>query len=664
MIKGINLEKGLFSLYYGEEFIKNPIPNGIEINELSDRTRYEKKYCIDEKLRIVETTDLFKAHPVIESVLVIENFSDKTTKKIRELKTVDLTFEFEKDTITGWPCDRDYLKIVRYSGVETMESEFRPCNDYIESNAVYSYSPIKGRSCDKTMSYFDIVRKEVGVIVGIGWTGQWQADFNREDSGRLRARVGLQTCDFVLLKGESYRYASVSLYFYDNGFMNGHNGFRKYMKSISPFGKDSRPSMPPVAMGTWGGLSEEKHLRLIDYFASLNAEVYWMDASWFGHLSAEDAEGGIGWTNQVGNWNVNKNAHPSEFAKIKESCRKKGLEPLLWFEFERALDRSDEYQKHPEWFLGRNDGDVSSDQYMLNLGIPEAREYFFEIFADYVEKAGIKWFRMDYNMDALPYYRNNEVNGRKGITELAYINGLYAFLDRILERYPYLMIDNCASGGNRMDIEMQKRSVTLWRSDYNCNPDYLVEGLQAATMGCSLLFPYQGSGVRASSESLYDVRSSYGSAIDINTMDDNFVNAWVEGKKYDKKDLKVEFSKHLRPFLEKIIGEYRQVRRLYSENFAVHSCFDADPYSWCCYEFYNDEKTEAVVHVFRRRLSDLKTADYIPEGIDERFEYTVKDMDGESYSVSGESLKRNGLHVEINERAESKLYYIFLNHEI
>lgn len=658
MFKKINLEQGLFSMYYGDDFIKNPLPNEVKKSELSDRTRFVKKYSFDEKLKIVETTDLLKGYPVVESVLTVENGSDKTTKRIKDLKTVDLTFEFEKDTITGWACDRDYLKIIRYSGVETMESEFRPCNDYIKSNDVYSYAPIKGRSCDETMSYFDIVRKDAGIILAIGWTGQWQADFNRETDGLVRTRIGLQTCDFVLLKGETYRYASVSLYFYDNGFINGHNGFRKYMKSISPFGKDERPSRPPIAMGTWGGLSEDKHLRLIDYFSSLKAEVYWMDASWFGHMSKEEAEGGAGWTKQVGNWNVNKNVHPSEFSSIKESCEKNGIKPLLWFEFERALDCSDEYKKHPEWFLDRHDGDASCDQYMLNLAIPEVREYFFRLFADYVEKVGIKWFRMDFNMDALPYYRNNESVGRKGIIELAYINGLYSFLDMILERYPYMMIDNCASGGNRMDIEMQKRSVTLWRSDYNCNPTYLVEGLQAATMGSALLFPYQGCGVRASSESMYDARSSYGSAIDINTMDDNFVNAWKDAEKYDQKDLKVAFAKHLRPYLEKILSEYKQIRGLYSENFAAHSCFDADPYSWCCYEFYNDEKTESVVHVFRRRLSDLRVADYILDGVDERFDYIVQDMDGETYEISGKELKKNGLHVEINIKPESKLYYI------
>lgn len=658
MFEKINLEKGLFSLYYGEEFIKNPLPNEVEKRELFDRTRFIKKYCFDEQLTIVEATDLLKDFPVVESVLTIENVSTKTTKSIKNLKTIDLTFQFEKDIITGWPCDRDYLKIIRYSGVETMESEFRPCNDYIKSNEVYSYAPIKGRSCDETMSYFDIVRKDVGIIFAIGWTGQWQACFNREESGLMRARIGLQTCDFVLLKGEKYRYASVSMYFYEDGFMNGHNGFRKYMKYISPFGKGERPSHPPIATGTWGGLSEDKHLRLIEYFSSLKSEVYWMDASWFGHLSKEETEGGAGWTKQVGNWNVNKNVHPSEFATIKKACEKNGLKPLLWFEFERALDGSDEYKKHPEWFLDRHDGDPSCDQYLLNLAIPKAREYFFNIFSDYVDKVGLKWLRMDFNMDALPYYRNNEGIGRKGITELAYINGLYAFLDMILEKYPYMMIDNCASGGNRMDIEMQKRSVTLWRSDYNCNPDYLVEGLQAATMGSALLFPYQGCGVRACSESMYDVRSSYGSAIDVNAMDDNFVNIWEEGKKYDQNDLKVEFTKHIRPFIEKIFCEYKQVRHLYSENFAAHSCFDADPYSWCCYEFYNDERTQSVLHVFRRRFSDLRSADYIIEGVNQAFDYIVSDMDGNSYEITGKNLKENGLHVEINAKAQSKMYYI------
>ena len=55
---------------------------------------------------------------------------------------------------------------------------------------------------------------------------------------------------------------------------------------------------------------------------------------------------------------------------------------------------------------------------------------------------------------------------RQGIAEIKYINGLYATLDELLDRFPGLVIDNCASGGRRLDYEMCRRSVPLFRTDY------------------------------------------------------------------------------------------------------------------------------------------------------------------------------------------------------
>lgn len=147
--------------------------------------------------------------------------------------------------------------------------------------------------------------------------------------------------------------------------------------------------------------------------------------------------------------------------------------------------------------------------------------------------------------------RNDEA-GRDGITELAYINGLYEFLDKILTVYPYMMIDNCAGGGNRMDIEMQRRAVTLWRSDYNCYTDYVKEGIQAASMGSALLFPYHGTGVRVSSRDLYDIRAGYADAADINTTDEDFVKAWEKYGDYAADDVTVEFARSLTALLKKL----------------------------------------------------------------------------------------------------------------
>ena len=54
-----------------------------------------------------------------------------------------------------------------------------------------------------------------------------------------------------------------------------------------------------------------------------------------------------------------------------------------------------------------------------------------------------------------------------------------------------MMIEECASGGKRNDLEMMRRSVPLWRSDF---PSGVVEN-QRMTYGISMWIPYHGTGV-------------------------------------------------------------------------------------------------------------------------------------------------------------------------
>jgi alpha-galactosidase len=55
------------------------------------------------------------------------------------------------------------------------------------------------------------------------------------------------------------------------------------------------------------------------------------------------------------------------------------------------------------------------------------------------------------------------------MTEIGYIDGLYAMWDELRSRHPGLLIDNCASGGRRIDLETCSRSIPLWQSDLQCH---------------------------------------------------------------------------------------------------------------------------------------------------------------------------------------------------
>jgi hypothetical protein len=70
--------------------------------------------------------------------------------------------------------------------------------------------------------------------------------------------------------------------------------------------------------------------------------------------------------------------------------------------------------------------------------------------------------------DPLPYWRANDAPDRQGMAEIRHVEGLYEFWNDLLRRHPGLVIDNCASGGRRIDLETISRSIPLWRSDWQC----------------------------------------------------------------------------------------------------------------------------------------------------------------------------------------------------
>ena len=146
---------------------------------------------------------------------------------------------------------------------------------------------------------------------------------------------------------------------------------------------------------------------------------------------------------------------------------------------------------------------------MLNLGNPEARKWVTEHFSRLIKEQGVDLYREDFNIDPLGYWRGNDAPDRQGITENLYIQGNLAYWDELRRRFPDNLIDSCASGGRRNDLETLRRAVPLLRSDFYSasqpgNPA-AITGSQGQTYGLSFWVPYYGIGVFC--DDVYDVRS-------------------------------------------------------------------------------------------------------------------------------------------------------------
>jgi alpha-galactosidase len=203
---------------------------------------------------------------------------------------------------------------------------------------------------------------------------------------------------------------------------------------------------------------------------------------------------------------VNKTYHPDGLLEVAKTIKDNGLKFLLWIEPERANKKTDLPKEHPGWFLELS---PENNDLFLDLSNPEAVQGAYELVSGYIEKLGFSCYRQDCNINPLAYWRKYDTEGRKGVKEIKCVTGLYQFWDMLLERFPDLLIDNCAGGGRRNDIEMMSRSIPLWRSDNQCPFDYEAEVAQIHTTGLSRWLPYHGTGVGVCPVDAYTFRSTY-----------------------------------------------------------------------------------------------------------------------------------------------------------
>lgn len=602
----------------------------------------------------LKVTNISKKHDkygAYEWVNYFENTSDKPSEIISELWDCDCTLPLEHEEETKFvayrPEPESASKIYAPSGSNVDKKEFYCDTDYVHERArpnhitvgeTKNYSNLGGRSSNGNAPFFNISKNGMGYIVAIGWTGQWNCEITRsEDSVTVKSKI--EDTYFRLMPNEKIRTSSVVIMPYDKND-EGTNKWRMLVKEhFSLIGNNGRDKTGPLCAGIWGGMPSAAVLERIKAIKEndLPFEYIWMDAGWYGidtKPTPDEFEGD--WDAHTGDWRVSTLIHPNGLKDISKAAHDAGMKFLLWFEPERVIDTAPIVSQHPEYF-------IASDcrNHLLDLGNPEAWNYCFETISGFIEEVGIDCYRQDFNFSPLPYWRKKDEADRCGITEIKHINGLYKLWDSLLEKFPNLIIDNCASGGRRLDIETLRRSIPLWRSDYQCWANFDIVASQCHNQTYNMWMPYSGTG----SGRLYDeyrIRSGYSAAITTNF-------SFSQREEFCKSAEKAAF-------IKKYMNEYLKVRPYFSEDFYSLTEVTDKLDVWCAMQFNRPLCEDGIVEVFRREDAPYETAVFKLNGIDKKSNYKFTDFDGGEFTKSGSELIEEGLKLTITEKRKAKIY--------
>ncbi|MFZ1932655.1 MAG: alpha-galactosidase [Thermoguttaceae bacterium] len=548
-------------------------------------------------------TVAYSDFPVVEWTLYFKNIGKADTPILKDVKAVDIRVDVP-----------DGKAVLHYNrGTTVQASDFEPLTAELAVGKPLTLTPNGGRPCGGIWPYFNLQCGDRGQIIAIGWPGKWSATFDRQNDKEVRVTAGQELVNLKLHPGEEIRTPLIVQMFYRGDVVRAQNLWRRWMLAHNlprPGGKLPAPQMTPCSSHQYAEMTkadEASQKMFIDRYLEerIKIDYWWMDAGWYA------CNGDWG---KTGTWEVDKARFPRGLRAVSDYAHGKGIKIIVWFEPERVAPGTWLYDNHKnDWLLSGT---------LLNLGNSEAPKWLTKHIGDTIAAEGIDLYRQDYNIDPLLNWRNNDAPDRQGMTENKYVTGYLAYWDALRKRYPNMLIDSCASGGHRNDLETMRRAVPLLRSDYIFEPI----GQQGHTYGLAQWLPFFGTGEKAVDSYMFRSCMCAGN-----------IPCW------DMRDKTLDYN-----LLRKLTRQWRAVAANYLGDYYSLTPYSLDKSAWMAFQFDRPEQGEGLVQAFRRESCADAAKTFRLQGLDAAATYEVTDLDaGTPTQISGEDLMGKGLVVEI-----------------
>jgi alpha-galactosidase len=337
-----------------------------------------------------------------------------------------------------------------------------------------------GRASEQTVPWFAVDSGPDVFYAGLLWSGAWSLSAARTGGG-LDLRLGLGSMSTTVSSPIDGPHAFFGVTPGDLGDASAAlRGF--ILRGL----RAGRSFDPQVTYNTWfayGVQVDEASMRQeIDGAATLGVERFVVDAGWY----AGAGRGGVAdFTTGLGSWQIDASRFPSGLGALSDYAHERGLTFGLWVEPERVglatVGRSGLAQ---EAWLAKTGGKYGSSEFaQVCLGGATARQWIFDRVSALIDTAHPDYLKWDNNF-WINCDRSGHVHGTSD-GNFAHVNGLYEVLARLRERYPDLLIENVAGGGNRMDLGMLRYTDTGWMDDRTTPSVKVRHNIQ----GLSAVFP-------------------------------------------------------------------------------------------------------------------------------------------------------------------------------
>ena len=288
------------------------------------------------------------------------------------------------------------------------------------------------------------------------------AEVNSFGKTRIVTGINPQSFCFALKPGEVFEAPEAVITYSKQGFNGMSQNMHQFVREHIVRGEWKKKERP-VLLNSWEAsyfnINERKLLNLAKAGKDVGIELFVMDDGWFGERNDD--------TTSLGDWDVNKKKLPGGVKRLCDKVRDLGLMFGIWVEPEMVNVHSKLYEEHPDWALqipnmlhseGRN-------QRILDLTRVEVQDFIIEKMSSVFSSADISYVKWDMNRIFSDYYSVALDANEQGKVAHLYVMGLYRCMKELTERFPHILFEGCASGGNRFDLGILSYFPQIWASD-------------------------------------------------------------------------------------------------------------------------------------------------------------------------------------------------------
>ena len=294
------------------------------------------------------------------------------------------------------------------------------------------------------------------------YSGCFQGEVLKDQLNQTRMMLGLQEEAFryPLEAGEMFQAPEVILSYSSEGMNRLSQNLHHCIKQHICRGK-YKEEIRPILINSWEAayfdFTGDTIYELAKAAKEVNIDMLVMDDGWFG--KRDDDNSGLG------DWFVNEKKLGGTLGNLIKRINDLGVKFGIWIEPEMVSEDSDLYRKHPDWALtvpGRNPV-RSRNQLVLDFSRKEVVDEIYDQICKVLDQGNIEYVKWDMNRSLMDVY--SSVTRDQGRVLHDYVLGLYDFLERLVQRYPNLLIEGCSGGGGRFDAGMMYYTPQIWCSD-------------------------------------------------------------------------------------------------------------------------------------------------------------------------------------------------------